>query len=255
MSTSAAIHPKGERKLAPDAAATAWVDSYLGSSVGQKILTAITGLSLALFVLFHMIGNLKMFSGPESINKYAAFLKHDLGLLIWIARAGLLGAFAVHFIVAIRLKLKAAAARPVGYLHQRSAQATASSKTMIWTGLVILAFTLFHLAHYTFGIAHSVETANGTVNYMDLKDAKGQHDVYRMVIAGFSTSWISALYLVAQVLLFVHLSHGIQSALTTLGLVGKRFAKAAKLLGVSIAGFILLGNVAIVVAVWTEYIK
>lgn len=225
------------------------------------MLVAITGLALSAFVVFHMIGNLKMFSGPESVNRYAHFLKHDLGALLWIARGGLLLLFLLHLYIAIRLKLRAVAARPVGYDRQRTAQATIASRTMIWTGLVILGFVAFHLAHYTFAWVHDVPNADGrgTTNYLDMKyrlqDGQLVHDVYAMMIAGFTTPWIALIYLVAQILLFIHLSHGIQSALTTLGLVGKEFANAAKWLGYMIAATVLIGNVAIVVAVWTGYVN
>lgn len=225
------------------------------------MLVAITGLALSVFLVFHMIGNLKMFSGPESVNRYAHFLKHDLGALLWVARGGLLLLFILHLYLAIRLKLRAAAARPIDYQLQRTAQATLASRTMIWTGLVILAFVAFHLAHYTFAWVHDVPNADGrgTTNYLDLKyrlpDGQRIHDVYAMMIAGFTTPGIALIYIVAQILLFIHLTHGIQSALTTLGLTGKEFANAAKWLGYIIAATILIGNVAIVVAVWTGYVN
>lgn len=253
MPSSNAIRPKGSPVRT--AGAAAWVESYLISSIGQKIIVAFTGLLLVGFLIGHLIGNLKMFSGAESLNRYAAFLKHDIGALLWIARGGLLGVFVAHIFIAIRLKMRTSAARPIEYARLQNAQATAASKSMIRTGLVIAAFTLFHLAHYTFGIAHNVQTSYGTVNYMDLKDVHGQHDVYRMVIAGFTTWWISVFYLIAQFALFVHLSHGIPSSLSTFGLVNRRFAVATKLLGFAVAGSILAGNVAIVVAVWTGIIK
>jgi len=260
MPTSAALHPKGPRPHKTATGALAWAESYLASSVGQKILVAITGLSLSLFVIFHMIGNLKMFSGPESVNRYAHFLKHDLGALLWVARGGLLTAFLLHVVITIRLKLRAKAARPVGYAYQRYAQATVASTTMIWTGLVVGAFTLFHLAHYTFAWVHDAVGPDGQpVNYLDLQyklaDGKYIHDVYSMVISGFTTPWITVLYLAAQVILFVHLSHGLQSALNTLGLVSKRFSQAAKLLGFTLAGIIFLGNITIVAAVMAGYVK
>ena len=255
MSTTA-INPKGARKYAAGSGPLAWNQAYFGSSVGQKMLVAITGASLVGFLFFHMLGNLKMFSGRESINAYAHFLKHDLGAIIWIARGGLLALFATHLFLAIRLKLRAKAARPIGYAVHKTAQASSASLTMIWTGLVILAFTVFHLLHYTFCVIHPVELPDGSMGtYSDLRDAKGHHDVYAMVHIGFSTWWISAVYLLAQVLLFVHLSHGIWSSLRTLGLAGRRFEPAAKALGYAIAGVILLGNVAIVIAVWTNWLE
>jgi len=255
MST-AAIHPKGGRKPGKTACPSSWAKTYLGSSVGQKILVALTGAGLVTFVVFHMIGNLKMFSGRESINAYGHFLKHDLGALIWIARAGLLGIFVLHLSIALRLKAISSAARPIGYIKQTSAQATPASRSMLYTGIVIGLFTLFHLAHYTFAWVHEVDLGGGKfVNYLELKDSKGHHDVYSMVIAGFSTPWISALYLIAQLALFVHLSHGIFSAIQTLGLFGKQFAPIAKVLAYAIGGVLFLGNAAIVVAVWTGYVK
>ncbi|WP_088259125.1 succinate dehydrogenase cytochrome b subunit [Fimbriiglobus ruber] len=252
---STAINPKGPRVFAPDASPTAWTGTYLGSSVGSKILVALTGLGLTTFVVFHMIGNLKMFAGRESINAYAYFLKHDLGALIWIARAGLLGIFAVHIWLALRLKARTAAARPISYASYRPAQASLQSRVMLTTGLVVGAFTLFHLAHYTFAWVHDADLGGGRhINYLDLKDDKGHHDVYSMVIAGFTTPWISVLYLVAQAILLAHLTHGVQSSLQTLGLVGRRFTPAAAALGYAVAGTIFLGNLAIVVAVWVGYL-
>ncbi|MFO0938471.1 MAG: succinate dehydrogenase cytochrome b subunit [Gemmataceae bacterium] len=258
MSTSA-INPKGARVVPPGTGALNWTQTYLGSSVGQKILIGLTGAALVTFVIFHLIGNLKLFSGPESINKYGYFLKHDLGALIWIARAGLLGLFLAHLVLAIRLKMKAAAARPVGYVMQRSAQASPQSKTMIWTGIVILLFVLFHLAHFTFAWLHGVEVNGKYTNYLELKytleNGQQVHDVYRMMIAGFSEPWIVALYLVAQLFLLVHLAHGIQSVFQTLGLVAKRFVPAVGMLGYAISGTIFLGNTLIVLAVWLKWVK
>ncbi len=251
MST-AAINPKGARQTPPAAGPSAWVSAYLGSTVGRKILVALTGSLLVGFVVFHMIGNLKMFSGRDSFNAYAYFLKHSLGALIWVARAGLLAAFVLHVVLVIRLKVKAAAARPIGYYRMKAAQASPASTTMLWTGLAVLAFTVYHLAHFTFGLTH---TAEGGRNYLELTDAAGRHDAYGMVIEGFGVWWIAGIYLVAQVLLFVHLSHGIASALRTLGVVGKRFDPAAELLAYATAGTVLIGNFAIVIAVWAGWVQ
>jgi succinate dehydrogenase / fumarate reductase cytochrome b subunit len=253
MST-AAINPKGPPAAAPGGSAKVWAETYLGSSVGQKVLIALTGAGLATFVVGHLIGNLKLFQGQEAINHYAYFLKHDLGLLLWIARGGLLAIFVLHLTLAIRLKRATLAARPVGYVHQRFAKANPAATTMIWTGVVILAFVLFHLAHYTFGLTHEAVGPDGrTVNYLELKDAKGRHDVYAMMIAGFSTPWIAVLYLVAMGFLFVHLCHGLYSALQTLGLLNRRFTPAVRAAAVLIAASVAIGNAAIVIAVWGGY--
>lgn len=255
MST-AAINPKGARQTTAETGPQAWVSGYLGSSVGQKVLVAITGSLLVGFLVFHMIGNLKMFNGRDSFNAYAYFLKHSLGALIWIARAGLLVMFVLHLFLALRLKMKAAAARPIGYYKMKAAQASPASTTMLWTGLVILAFTAYHLAHFTFGWVHEIDNGNGRfTNYLVPEDQPGRHDAYGMVIAGFSVWWIAGIYLVAQVLLFVHLSHGIASVLRTLGVVGKRFDPVAKLIAYGTASVILVGNYAIVIAVWAGFVN
>jgi succinate dehydrogenase / fumarate reductase, cytochrome b subunit len=251
---SQAINPKGARVYLSGSRALDWATSYLGSTIGNKILVAITGLSLVTFVLFHMIGNLKMFSGRESINDYAYFLKHSLGALIWVARAGLLGTFALHLMLTIRLRFKSKAARPIGYHTSKIAQATPQSRVMLSTGLVIAAFTVFHLAHYTFCLIHPVSVQGIETNYAQLTH-QGKHDVYSMVVFGFSTPWISALYIVTQLILFIHLTHGIPSSLQTLGLAGRRFTRLAVLLGYAVAGTVFAGNLAIIIAVWAGYLE
>ena len=294
MST-AAIKPKGPRVYPAGNTPSVWAKTYLASTVGQKILVGLTGLLLVGFLVFHMIGNLKVlpgfeppsaeakeraravgmqkypgdaaaqqqyenayapsFDSQEHLNKYAAFLKHDLGALIWIARGGLLALFVTHLFLALRLRAKAGEARPVGYTVLRSAQASVAAKTMLWTGVVILLFTAFHLAHYTFGWVHDA-SVNGTAQkYMSLHDADGRHDVYSMVIAGFTEPWVCVIYILSQALLLVHLSHGIQSGLQTLGLVGKRFTPAARWLGWGVSAAIFAGNMVIVMGVWLGWAK
>ena len=245
-------HPKGAIEERPGSGAGPFLGAVVESSVGSKVLVALTGTGLVSFVLFHMIGNLKFLSGePDSINGYAYFLKHDLGALIWIARAGLLGIFALHLALAIRLSLRSRAARPVPYAHPGRVQATAASRTMIWSGAAVGLFVLFHLAHFTFAWVHGAEVAPGKViNYLELRDAKGRHDVYSMIVAGFTTPWLAVLYIAAQVVLFLHLQHGVQSAFQTLGLKNSRFAPAIRVLGFAVAAAILVGNVGIVIGVW-----
>lgn len=245
-------HPKGPPELDPDQRAAPYLHTFLDSSVGSKVLTALTGLGLAIFTLIHMIGNLKLFQGPHAINHYAYFLKHDLGVLIWIGRAVLLLIFVCHIALAVRLKQRSWAARPIGYQFPGSVQATIAGRTMIWTGAVVGVFILFHLAHFTFGLITTVEVAPGQyVNYLELRDAKDPMypDVYSIVVAGFHKPLISFIYVVAQIALFMHLSHGVQSAFQTLGLKNRRFAGAIRIFGLAFAVTILVGNVGIVLAV------
>ncbi|HEV3383254.1 MAG TPA: succinate dehydrogenase cytochrome b subunit [Gemmata sp.] len=248
-------HPKGHSELQPDQSAGPFLLAFLESSVGSKVLVGLTGLGLTAFTLFHMIGNLKLFQGPDAINAYAAFLKHDLGLLIWIARVGLLTIFLLHLSLAIRLKFRSVTARPIPYQFPGSVQATFAGRSMIWTGVVVGLFILFHLAHFTFGWVVGVEVSpDKFVNYLDLKDAKGRPDVYSIVVSGFSNLPLAILYILAQLALFIHLSHGIQSSFQTLGLKNRRFAAMIKLLGLAVAGTILVGNVAIVIAIQNEIV-
>ena len=145
-------------------------------------------------------------------------------MLLWIARSGLLVLFVLHIVLAVRLKLRSVAARPVAYQYRRDVRSTTAGRTMIWTGIIIGLFTLFHLAHFTFGWVKEVETPSGEFrNYLELTDEKGRHDVYAMVVAGFTEPWLAVLYIVAQLALFVHLMHGVQSSFQTLGLKNRRF--------------------------------
>jgi succinate dehydrogenase / fumarate reductase cytochrome b subunit len=250
-SASPVRHPKGPLDPQPGRAAPfAW--AFLDSSVGAKVTVALTGLGLVAFALFHMVGNLKVFQGPAAINKYAYFLKHDLGALIWVARAGLLAIFVLHVVLALRLKFRAASARPVGYACHRNVQATAASRAMVWSGVAVGLFILFHLAHFTFCWLTTTEVNGKAVSYLELRDAKEPlyQDVYSMVVRGFTTAWLAALYVVAQLALFWHLIHGVQSSFQTLGLKNDRFRRALWWFGFLVALVILVGNVGIVAGVW-----
>jgi len=255
MST-AAIKPKGPRMTAPEEGPIGWASTYLSSTVGLKILVACTGLLLVGFLIVHMLGNLKVLFGQDEINAYAYFLKHRIGPYLWIARAGLLLIFVAHIALTLRLHSRSSAARPIGYIYQRTAQASLQSRTMLLTGLVIGFFVVFHLAHYTFGWVHEAQLPDGRqVNYLNLMqvlpDGTQRHDVYSMVVAGFQTPWIALLYIATQLVLFAHLTHGIQSTIQTLGLKGGRFSPFWTAFGYAVAGTILVGNLAIVLAIWS----
>jgi succinate dehydrogenase / fumarate reductase cytochrome b subunit len=186
------------------------------ASVGKKVLMAVTGVMAFGFVVGHMVGNLQVFIGQDQINDYAVKLQ-SLGALLWVIRAVLLTVFVIHIWMGIKLKLENWAARPVGYQNARSVQTSLASKTMIWTGLTILAFVIYHLLHFT------VQAINP--EYKDLHDAMGRHDVYSMIIMGFSYWGVSAFYLVAVGLLSYHLSHGVASMFQSLGLNNPKWQK------------------------------
>ncbi len=216
------------------------------SSLGKKYIMAITGLGLFVFVIVHMAGNLQIFLGPGKINEYAFFLKANLGIL-WTARIGLLAIVLLHIITAIQLALANRRARPVAYSDKKPVASTFANRTILISGLIILAFIVFHLSHFTIGLVDP--------DYLRLKDSLGRHDVYRMMIAGFSNPIVSIFYIVSMGLLLLHLSHGVSSIFQSLGLRSKRtfgfFDKLAKISAL----LIFLGNCSIPLAILAGIVK
>jgi succinate dehydrogenase / fumarate reductase cytochrome b subunit len=219
----------------------------LSSTVGRKFVVALTGFALTGFVIAHMVGNLHIFQGREALNEYAHFLK-ELGPILWAMRIGLLICLVLHMYCSLSLKMQSLAARPIRYVYENTAQATLASRTMVQTGLLIFAFILFHLAHYTFGW---IDTVDGT-NYLDLRDPKGLQDVYAMTLHGFRNPVVSILYLIAQAILWVHMSHGVGSMFQTLGVSTPRTWPFFRILGLTVASIVAIGNIVIVVAVWAN---
>jgi succinate dehydrogenase / fumarate reductase cytochrome b subunit len=206
------------------------------SSVGMKWVMALTGFGLLGFVCAHLAGNLLVLKGPDAINAYAKGLK-DLGPGLWVLRLGLLGIFALHVGSALRLVLLNKRARPVGYVNMAPQETTYAARTMWVSGLILLGFVLFHLAHLTLGFTPPEHYA--------LHDAEGRHDVYSMVVLGFQQWPVVAVYVVAQLLLGTHISHGVSSAFHTLGLTHPSLAFLKNGFGKLVAAVIVLGNVAI----------
>ncbi len=216
-----------------------------GSSLGKKYVMAITGLGLWIFVIVHMLGNLQIFLGPEKINAYAALLKASPALL-WSARIGLLVIASLHILAAAQLSLSNRRARPIGYEFKKPVASTLANRTMLISGLIIFAFILFHLAQFTLGWIDP--------HYLRLRDVYGRHDVYGMMIIGFSNPAISIFYIVSMGLLLLHLSHGVSSLFQSLGLRSKKtfgfFDKLAKISALAL----FIGNSMIPLAIlWVRY--
>jgi succinate dehydrogenase / fumarate reductase cytochrome b subunit len=223
------------------------------SSLGSKFLMALTGLGLTVFVIAHLLGNLQIYLGREALNSYAENLKH-MSALLWLARAGLLTIFVLHIVYGVKLYLANRAARPVLYVFKQYREATWASRTMLRTGLVILAFVLFHLAHYTFGIVQKapVKDTEGNVVYesfFDLKDSKDRQDVYGMTIYGFRNPLISLLYIAAMAFLASHLSHGFQGLFQSLGLNHSRWQPLLRGASLVVAVVVFVGNCSMPLAV------
>ena len=223
---------------------------FLRSTVGTKVLMALTGLALVGFLVAHLAGNLQMLApggkAPELMNAYAAQLK-GLGPLLWIARIGLLGTFALHVALAIRLTALNKAARPVPYAYESTVQASWGSRTMILTGSVVILFVLFHLAHFTLGFTHPEHYA--------LHDAQGRHDVYNMVVAGFQVPAVAVGYGLAMFVVGLHLSHGLGSLVRSLGLSNPRLRLLTQRLGVAVAILLAVGFALIPSAVQSGWIQ
>jgi succinate dehydrogenase / fumarate reductase cytochrome b subunit len=178
------------------------------SSVGRKFLMAITGLLLAGFVVAHLLGNFTIFFGPDGINAYAVHLR-SLGPLLWVFRIGLLIAFAIHVFFGIWLTLENRAARPEGYAKKNPRSTTLAGETMIYSGLALAAFIVYHLLHFTFRVT------NPDISHFI--DAAGRMDVFRMVVLSFGKIYIALPYLAGMAALLLHTSHGIGSLFQTLG--------------------------------------
>ena len=220
--------------------------AFYQSSIGKKWVVALTGLALVGFVIGHLIGNLQIFLPADYINTYAHKLQ-GLGPLLWIIRLGLLAMFVLHVVNTISLVRENRAARPSRYAVERTKRATTASLTMIISGLILLAFILFHLAHFTLGIV--------PIKDIHAIDSSGRHDVQRMMVSSFQNPWVSGFYLISMALLCLHLTHGFQSVFQTLGLRTRRLAPLLSATSVGLGWFLFLGNAAIVLAILFRFVK
>ena len=218
----------------------------LVSSLGKKFLMAITGLGLFVFVVGHLLGNLQIFLGPEVINRYGHFLQTTPEIL-WPARVGLLVFVIIHIWTSLALTLENRAARGTQYEVTEVVAASLASRTMIWSGLIVFAFVGFHLAHYTLLIVHP--------EFRNLQDVNGWHDIYRMMVLGFSNYWVSGFYVLGIGLLCIHLGHGGSAMFQSLGLKNEAYASAIDRFAKVAAVAIFLGYISIPLAVLAKAVK
>jgi succinate dehydrogenase / fumarate reductase cytochrome b subunit len=216
-----------------------FVGNLFGSSIGRKILMAVTGVVLIGFVIGHLVGNLQVFSHPDKLNGYAHFLQ-SLGPTLWFARIGLLIAVVIHIWAAVVLTIESKRARgsePYGV--KTWIQATMASRYMRWTGVVVLAFILYHLAHFTVGAAQASTFKEALPRYVMAGDyhifgitvvPAGTEvlDVYRMVILGFQPPIVAFFYILAVGLLSLHLLHGMDSLFQTMGWRNARWSRGLR---------------------------
>jgi succinate dehydrogenase / fumarate reductase cytochrome b subunit len=214
---------------------------FWASTVGKKIVMAVTGAILFLFVIGHLLGNLQVFEGPAKLNAYGAFL-HSIGEVLWPVRIILLIAVALHIIATVQLALRKKRARPIGYSRKQAIASSYASRTMYWSGPIVLAFIIFHLLHLTAGYVHPGAA------YLE-------GDVYHNVVSGFQVWWVSLSYVVAICLLGLHLRHGLWSMFQTVGIHQPQHTARLKKAAMVIAVLIVLGYISIPISVLLGLVK
>lgn len=206
--------------------------------VGRKIIMSITGLVMSFYVIMHLLGNMSVFSGPDGINAYAKML-HSLGPLLWAVRLIMLGALCLHMVFAIQLTLENRSSRGQKYVVSRHLSATFAGKNMIWTGSLIALYLGYHLLHFTVQVISPEYSATRNL------DALGRPDVFSMVVNNFRSSVVSITYIAAMAAVGLHLSHGLQSMVQTVGLNNERTLPTLVKIGAAAALVLFLGYAAI----------
>ncbi len=221
------------------------IDGLFQSTLGRKYLMALSGAALVAFVVGHLVGNLQVFGPPELINDYGAFL-HSKPALLWCARLGLLAMVGLHIWSAVSLSQANKAARPVAYANWNPTAASYASRTMLMSGLIVAAFIVYHLLHFTVQTPAINFTGQ---DFTTFKDAAHRADVYRMMITGFSHPLVSIFYIVAVGLLCLHLSHGVSAAFQSLGLKNETWRPILDKFAKGFAVVIFIGYASIPAAV------
>jgi succinate dehydrogenase / fumarate reductase cytochrome b subunit len=202
---------------------------------------AVTGFILCGFIIGHLLGNLQIFLPPEKINNYAKMLR-VIPELLWAARITLLVSVVLHIWASVQLALLQRKARPINYVKKANVNSTYASRTMMWSGPIILAFIIFHLLHMTFGVVHP----GGPFS---------EHNVYNNVVTGFQVWPVSFFYIIAMIMLCYHLYHGLWSMFQSLGFSHPVYTPWLKLFAKVFAILIAIGNISIPVAVLAHLIK
>ena len=217
------------------------VASFFASTIGKKVVMAVTGIVLVGFVTAHMVGNLQLYFGPQTLNAYGRSLRElGHGGVLWVARAVLLASVGLHIWAATSLTLLCRAARPMGYRRLSFTESTYASRTMKWSGPILLLFILYHLAHFTFGTAHP-QFVEG--------------DVSHNVVTRFRVGPVVFFYVVAMLALGLHLHHGVWSMLQTLGLSHPRYNPLRHGLSTLVTLAVVGGNLTFPLAVYFGFVS
>ena len=205
--------------------------TFIDTTIGKKALMAISGLVMFGFTLGHMLGNLQIFLGPETFNAYAVGI-HEMPPLLWGTRFVMSLAFVLHIAMALQLSARSTAARPTAYKVKSNERTTFAALTMKFSGMTLLFFVIFHLAHFTFpGVA------------MGAYEHKGFSFAYTNLVNGFSVPWVVAVYIAAMISLGLHLYHGSHSLFRSLGLANPLRDETIQSIAQFVALLITVGNI------------
>jgi succinate dehydrogenase / fumarate reductase cytochrome b subunit len=219
---------------------------FYEAPIGKKAVMAITGVILFGYVVGHLLGNLQIYSADrDQVNRYAAFL-HDpsRASLLWGVRAMLLVAVVLHIIASLQLWSLKRAARPIGYVKKDDVPSAYAARTMMWSGPIVAAFVIFHVLHLTVGSVLPLQELG-----------PNQPDVRANVIAGFQHPVVAGFYIVAMLLLCLHLYHGLWSMFQSVGLSHPRYTPVLKRFAALCAILIAAGNISIPIAVMTGLLQ
>jgi succinate dehydrogenase / fumarate reductase cytochrome b subunit len=212
--------------------------------IGKKVVMAVTGLILFGYVIGHLLGNLQIYSSNhDQINRYAAFLHNPANAIpLWVIRTALLAAVTLHIVSAVQLWLQNRAARPVAYKKKADLPSEYAARTMRWSGVIVGAFIVFHILHLTVGAIPGLTAAEIAVN---------QPNVRANVITGFQNPAVAGFYILAMILLCMHLYHGLWSMFQSVGFSHPRYTPLLKKGAAVVAILIAVGNISIPIAVLT----
>jgi succinate dehydrogenase / fumarate reductase cytochrome b subunit len=219
---------------------------FYEAPIGKKAVMALTGVMLFGYVVAHLLGNLQIYSSnPEQINRYAAFLHNPANALaLWAARLVLLAAVILHITASIQLWSLKRAARPIAYKKKDDAATSYAARTMMWSGPIVAAFVIFHVLHLTVGAVVPLQEIG-----------PNEPNVRANVIAGFQNPAISGFYILAMILLCMHLYHGLWSMFQSLGISHPRYTPKLKQGAAIFAILIAIGNCSIPIAVLTGLLR
>lgn len=222
------------------------VVAFWRTTIGKKTVMAVSGLLFVLFLIAHMVGNLKIFAGAAEFDAYGAWLRTigepvlSHGWYLWIQRVGLLVALVAHVTAAAQLSARDLRARPVKYAHGQRVRATYATRTMRWGGVILALFVVWHVLDLTVGVVNP-----------DFRHGQPHHNV----VVDFQVWWINLIYIVAMVMLGLHINHGFASAAQTLGVTRPARRRAIRAVGTTLAVVLTAGYLVVPLGVMTGMVS